>query len=83
MSDSENANDFFTTLGSELKQVWQDFANGWRQTAVSLRNGFRKLRQAEMDYVVIAIGGAMPERAEPPRSFIERQLPLPSPALSL
>ncbi len=83
MSDSESSNDFFTVLGSELKQLWQDFRNGWRQTAVSLRNGLRRLRRADMDYVVLAIGGAMPERAEPPRSFIERQLPLPEPAFSL
>ena len=83
MSDSASSNNFFTTLGSELKQVWQDFSNGWRQTAVSLRNNLRRLRRAELDYVVLAIGGAMPERAEPPRSFIERQLPLPDPAFSL
>ncbi|MBK8906259.1 MAG: signal peptide peptidase SppA [Anaerolineaceae bacterium] len=83
MSDSTSSNDFLTTLGSELKKVWQDFRNGWWQTAVSLRNGLRRLRRAEMDYVVVAIGGAMPERADPPRSFIERQLPLPDPALSL
>lgn len=83
MSDSEGSNDFFTILGGELKQLWQDFKNGWRQTAVSLRNGLRRLRRAELDYVVLAIGGAMPERSEPPRSFIERQLPLPDPPLSL
>ncbi len=83
MSDSTGSNDFFTTLGGELKQVWQDLRNEGRQTAVSLRNGLRLLRRAELDYVVMAIGGAMPERAEPPRSFIERQLPLPDPALSL
>lgn len=83
MSDSDSSNDFFSTLGGELKQVWQDLGNGWRETAVSFRNGFRRLRRADMDYVVLAIGGAMPERAEPPRSFIERQLPLPDPAFSL
>lgn len=83
MSDSTGSNDFFTTLGGELKQVWQDLRNGWRQTAVSFRNGLRQLRRTELDYVVMAIEGAMPERADPPRSFIERQLPLPDPALSL
>lgn len=83
MSDSAGSNDFFTVLGNELKQLWQDFRNGWRQTAVSLRNGLLRLRRAELDYVVLAVGGAMPERAEPPRSFIERQLPLPDPAFSL
>ncbi len=83
MSDTESSNDFFTILGGELKQLWQDFKNGWRQTAVSLRNSLRRLRQAEFDYVVIEISGPLPERAEPPRSFIERQLPLPDPAFSL
>lgn len=83
MSDSAGSNNFFTILGSELKQLWQDFRNGWRQTAVSLRNGLLRLRRAELDYVVLAIGGTLPERAEPPRSFIERQLPLPDPAFSL
>jgi protease-4 len=83
MSDLDNNNDFWAVLSDELKQVWQDFTNAWRQMAVSLRNSVRKLRQAEIDYVVLELGGALPERAEPPRSFIERQLPLPSPALSL
>lgn len=83
MSNSESSNDFLTTLGNELKQLWQDIGNGRRQTAVGLRNGFRRLRHAEIEYVVLSISGNMPERAEPPRSFIERQLPLPAPSLSL
>lgn len=83
MSDPTSSDDFLTALGQELKQVWLEIKNGWRHTAVSLRNGLRRLRRAEMDYVVMDIGGSMPERADPPRSFIERQLPLPDPALSL
>ncbi|MCP4421414.1 MAG: signal peptide peptidase SppA [Chloroflexi bacterium] len=83
MSNLDNSNDFLTTLGNELKQVWQDIGDGWRQTAVSLRNSIRRLRQTEIEYVVLSIGGDMPERDEPPRSFIQRQLPLPSPSLSL
>jgi protease IV len=83
VSDLANSNDFFSTLGDELKQVWQEFTNGWRETAVSLRNGVRRLRHAELDYVVMTLGGELPERAEPPRSFIERQLPLPDRAFSL
>ncbi len=83
MSNSDNNSDFFADLSAELKQLWQDLGNGWRQTAVSLRNGLRRLRRAEMDFVVLSLGGSMPERSEPPRSFIERQLPLPDPPLSL
>jgi protease-4 len=83
MSDTNSSNDFFSILGDELKQLWQDVGNGWRETAVSLRNGVRRLRQAKVEYVVLTLNGDMPERNEPPRSFIERQLPLPSPSLSL
>ncbi|MCA9916987.1 MAG: signal peptide peptidase SppA [Anaerolineales bacterium] len=83
MTDSEQKNDFFSELSEELKQVWQDLGNVGRQTAVSLRNGLRKLRQAHIDYVVLELSGSLPERAEPPRSFIERQLPLPAPSLSI
>ena len=83
MSDSDNNNDFFSVLGDELKAVWQSLADGWRQTAVSLRNGLRQMRRAKIDYVVLELSGPLPERAEPPRSFIERQLPLPEPAFSL
>ena len=83
MSNTDSSIDFLSTLGSELKQLWQDMRDGWQQTAVSLRNGFRQLRRSELEYVLLTIGGTMPERAEPPRSFIERQLPLPAPSLSL
>ncbi len=83
MSDSQQENDFFSELGDELKQVWQAAGNFWRQTAVSLRNGWRQLRHAQIDYVVLAVGGPLSERAEPPRSFLERQLPLPQPPLSI
>lgn len=82
-SDAKNEFDFLTVLGDELKQVWRGLADGWRQTAVSLRNGLRQMRRAHIDYIVLELGGSMPERAEPPRSFIERQLPLPEPAFTI
>ena len=63
MSDSDNNNNFFSVLGDELKAVWQSLANGWRQTAVSLRNGLRQMRRAKMDYVVLELSGPLPERA--------------------
>ncbi len=75
--------DFFSELKQELRQVWADLGTMWSGAGVSLRNGLRQLRQAELDYVVLPIGGPLPERAEPPRGFIERQLPLPAPPLSL
>jgi protease IV len=51
--------------------------------AVWLRNGLRRLRLVQIDYVVIPVGGSLPQRDAPPRTFIERQLPLPPPPLSL
>ncbi|MBE2222397.1 MAG: signal peptide peptidase SppA [Anaerolineae bacterium] len=75
--------DFFTDLKRELGDVWKALANGWSQSGVSLRNGLRRVRDARLDYVLMPIGGSLPERAAPPRSFIERQLPLPPPPLSM
>ncbi|MBP6017235.1 MAG: signal peptide peptidase SppA [Candidatus Promineofilum sp.] len=58
-------------------------ADGWSATQINLRNGWRRMRNARLDYVVIPVGGPLPERSGPPRSFIERRLPLPPDPLSL
>ncbi|HRQ38503.1 MAG TPA: signal peptide peptidase SppA [Chloroflexota bacterium] len=83
MSEPNNQPDFMTELGRELKQVWQATKDGFNHSGVWLRNGVRRLRGAQVDYVVLRVGGLMPERAEPPRSFVERQLPLPPPPYSI
>lgn len=41
------------------------------------------MRRAEVDYVVLPVGGPLPERSGPKRGFIERRLPLPPDPLSL
>ncbi|HEX6387280.1 MAG TPA: signal peptide peptidase SppA [Anaerolineae bacterium] len=74
---------FFVELKRELKEFWRATADGWHRSLVAMRNWLREARGVEIDYVVMSLGGALPERAAPPRSFIERQLPLPSPPLSL
>ncbi|MGD2050201.1 MAG: signal peptide peptidase SppA, partial [Chloroflexota bacterium] len=43
----------------------------------------RKIRRLSLDYVVLTVSGPLPERSEPPRSFIQRLLPLPSGPLSM
>lgn len=75
--------DFFTDLNRELGDVWKALTNAWSHSGISLRNGMRHLRDAKIDYVLMPIGGPLPERAPPSRSFIERQLPLPPPPLSM
>jgi protease-4 len=86
MTDSKETTpqpDFFTDLKRELGDVWKAITNAWSHTGISLRNGMRHLRDAKIDYLLMPIGGPLPERAPPPRSFIERQLPLPPPPLSM
>lgn len=83
MTEQAKQPDFFSELKQELRQVQAEIGTVWSGAGVSLRNWLRQLRQAELDYVVLPIGGPLPERAEPPRGFIERQLPLPAPPLSL
>lgn len=83
MNQTNSQPDFFSDLQRELRQVWQGAKDGWYHSGVSLRNGVRKLRTAQIDYIVMTLGGPMPERDEPPRGFIERQFPLPPPSLSI
>lgn len=83
MSEPNPQLDFLSELGRELKQVWQATKDSFTHAGVSLRNGWRQVSGARVDYVVLRVGGPMPERAEPPRSFVERQLPLPPPPYSI
>jgi len=74
---------FIRDLKREIRQVQRYLERSWINNMVALRNGIRRLRHFELDYVVIPVGGPLPERAAPPRTFIQRQLPLPPETLSL
>ncbi len=74
---------FWPELWRELKKVGRSLADEWSVLGMTLRNQMRLLRRAYVDYVILPIGGPLPERDAPPRSFIQRQLPLPEPPLSL
>ena len=82
-SNPSPPSDFWQDLRQELRDLWQTVGWQWRQTAVSLRNGLRRLRRARLDYVVMPLGGPLPQRDAPPRTLTERLLPLPAPPLSL
>ncbi len=50
-----------------------------RRLMIGLRNSLRRMRRAHAGYVVLRVGGSLPERAAPPRPFLQRFLPLPIP----
>jgi protease-4 len=79
LSDS----DFFVLLAQELKDLWRDVRFAISSSGATFRNALRRLRRAELDYVVIPVGGSLPERSGPRRSFIQRQLPLPPRPMSM
>ena len=83
LMDETKQPDFFSELGRELKELWQSGKDEWHRLTISTRNSLRHMRGEKYDYVLIPIGGPMPERQEAPRSFIERQLPLPPPAFNM
>jgi protease IV len=83
MSDASPPPDFWQELRAELRELGRRLGLYWQEMMVSVRNGLRHLRRAKLDYVVIPIGGSLPQRDAPPRGFIERQLPLPAPDFSL
>jgi protease IV len=74
---------FFNTLIEELRDAWQGLWINLRRGMVSMRNRLRRARRLQIDYIVIPVGGSLPERAGPRRNFIQRQLPLPPEPLSL
>ena len=75
--------DFFQELGRELGDLWRSSINALDNAGISLRNQLRLARQTRLDYVVLPVGGPLPERDGPPRSFIQRQLPLPPEPITL
>jgi protease-4 len=74
---------FTQELNRELRQLGRSLANGWTNARLGLRNGWRRLNRAQLDYIVLPVGGSLPERNGPPRGFIERRLPLPPDPFSL
>ncbi len=84
MSEQQkNEPDFLSELSRELRQLWRSFTQTLSNSGLSLRNQLRLARQAKLDYIVMPVGGPLPERDAPPRSFIQRQLPLPPEPTSL
>lgn len=56
----------------------------WREkTRIGIANRIRRFEKQNVDYIVFPIGGSLPERAAPSRTFVERQLNLPPPPLSI
>jgi protease IV len=70
-------------LPRRLGQLEQSLAHWWKTLGADLRNESRLRRKASVDYVVLPIGGSLPERRGPRRSFLERRLPLPPEPYSL
>ncbi|MDJ0757484.1 MAG: signal peptide peptidase SppA [Ardenticatenaceae bacterium] len=56
-------------------------ADQWGAGRQRLRNW--RLRKTQIGYVLIRLDGSFPERDAPPRSFIEKRLPLPPPEMSM
>jgi protease IV len=72
--------DFWGELGRELRGVGTAVGDGWRYGRAAWHNLFR---HQPLDYIVLPLSGPLPERAGPPRSFIQRQLPLPPEPMSM
>ena len=70
-------------LRRELGELRASIIDGWRAIGVDIRNGMRRMRKARLDYVVLPVGGSLPERDGMPRGFFERRLPLPPQPLSM
>ncbi len=83
MTQTTESPGFLRWLLRKPKEIWQLIRDGFAGAGVQLRNWLRRLRHVKLDYIVMPVGGALPERAASRRNFIERQLPFPPAPLSL
>lgn len=86
MTDSNNKQsqpDNRTTWQRRWQQFQLTATERWHAAGAGLRNESRIRRKLAVDYVVLPVGGSLPERSGPPRGFIERRLPLPTEPLSV
>ena len=83
MNETSKQRTFWRELRRELGELWQALSDAWAAAGINFRNQIRRWRRARLDYIVITLSGPLPERAAPPRGFLERRLPLPAPPLSL
>ena len=68
---------FFEELRREVGVIWGTITFALARSSPAFRNWQRRLRRFKADFVIIPVGGPLPERSGPPRSFLQRQLPLP------
>ncbi|MEW5985930.1 MAG: signal peptide peptidase SppA [Chloroflexota bacterium] len=83
MDATPPSSESLSRLSHNLQKWWQWALDAWNSTGVVMRNEWRLLRRRQLDYVVMPVGGPLPERAGPPRNFIQRHLPLPPEPLSM
>lgn len=74
---------FLSELALELRQLWRSLSFAIGGAGIALRNAIRRARRLKVDYVVLPLSGSLPERAGPPRGFIQRRLPFPDPPLTM
>lgn len=74
---------FAKALRRDLWRAQQSLSDNLSTLGADWRNMMRRLRKAHIDYVVLPVGGPLPERAGPRRGFIERRLPLPPDPFSM
>lgn len=74
---------FSDGLTRDLRNAGHTLRNGWASAGVGWRNQVRRWQRARLDYVVVPVGGSLPERRGPKPSFWARFLPLPGEPVSL
>ncbi len=73
----------FVGIIRQVRRLVRSIRFGWSRSRIAIRNKIRAVRKIELEYIVIPLSGSLPERAGPPRSFIQRRLPYPPEPMSL
>ncbi|MBW7959277.1 MAG: signal peptide peptidase SppA [Candidatus Promineofilum sp.] len=82
-TDKEQKKSSALRLRRELAEIQNSVTYGWKAITIDIRNGLKRMRKARLDYVVLSVGGSLPERDGMPRGFLGRRLPFPAQPLSM
>ena len=81
--DLSKARRWLRGVGERLRAARQVVVDAWGRGRVNAGNWLRRRRKLKADFVVMRVGGPLPQRSGPPRNFWQRQLPLPPEPLSM
>lgn len=81
---TSNDSGFWKEFRKDIRNGWQSFTHSLSTAGARMRNRRRRRRNTFADFLIMPVGGSLPERNGPQPNFWQRRLPLrSSPGLTI